>query len=448
MAFGVFKNLLYNKFMMKKQFCLRFYFFALVLLFSKTFAQDSRPLSTDILNEKIQLKYSASKNYVLVERTDLRCYENKKYIGLLSRELRSFIFPEKTENNFTFYSGDFYVWQETRRNKQEVKNGIHDSIESKFKISDDGIFEMIEDNGFPSFRNFPSYTKNELKQGDTWYANAQRVVDPKNKQIFTKLPMYVEYKYLRNDVYNGEKVFVLSAKWATRYGEKYIDENGDSSLKTANGNHNATILISQTNGRSLLIKDIVDESFIYNSGEILSFKGTISLFTEYPPSYNSEEILENFAQIIKSEDEPNNKNLNEQSLVKTENLKTLENNNMSLEKTNIGLRLTMKNLQFKPNSSELVLGEEKRLDSICEILKTLENQIFLVEGHTARIGDESNEEKLSLERAHTIASEMIKHGINAQNIICKGSGGKKPIADNSTEEGRKLNRRVEITILE
>lgn len=448
MAFGVFKNLLYNKFMMKKQFCLRFYFFALVLLFSKTFAQDSRPLSTDILNEKIQLKYSASKNYVLVERTDLRCYENKKYIGLLSRELRSFIFPEKTENNFTFYSGDFYVWQETRRNKQEVKNGIHDSIESKFKISDDGIFEMIEDNGFPSFRNFPSYTKDELKQGDIWYANAQRVVDPKNQQIFTKIPMYVEYKYLRNDVYNGEKVFVLSAKWATRYGEKYIDENGDSSLKSANGNHNATILISQTNGRSLLIKDIVDESFIYNSGEILSFKGTISLFTEYPPSYNSEEILENFAQIIKSEDETNNKNPNEQSLVKTENLRTLENNNMSLEKTNIGLRLTMKNLQFKPNSSELVLGEEKRLDSICEILKTLENQIFLVEGHTARIGDESNEEKLSLERAHTIASEMIKHGINAQNIICKGSGGKKPIANNSTEEGRKLNRRVEITILE
>lgn len=434
--------------MIKDKFCTRFYFFALVLLLSKSFAQNSRPLSTETLNEKIQLKYSASKNYVLVERTDLRCYENKKYIGLLSRELRSFIYPEKTEDDFTFYSGDFYVWQETRRNNQEVKNGIHDSIESKFKISSDGFFEIIEDNGFPTFRNFPSYTKEKLTQGDTWYANAERVVDPQNKQIFTKIPMYVEYKYLRNDIYHGEKVFVLEAKWATRYGDKYIDKNGDSLLKSASGNHNATILISQTNGRSLLIKDIVDESFVYNSGDVLSFKGTISLFTEYPPSYNSEEILENFVQIIKSEDAINNKNLNEQSLVKTENLKNLENNNMSLEKTNIGLRLTMKNLQFNPNSSELVFGEEKRLDSICEILKTLENQMFLVEGHTARIGDESNEEKLSLERAHTIATEMIKRGINAQNIICKGSGGKKPIANNSTEEGRKLNRRVEITILE
>ncbi len=440
--------------MIKKQFCFRFYFFVLVLFFSKSFAQDSRPLSIENLNEKIQLKYSASKNYVLVERTDLRCYENKKYIGLLSRELRSFIYPEKTEDDFTFYSGDFYVWQETRRNNQEVKNGIHDSIESKFKISSDGIFEIIEDNGFPSFRNFPSYTKNELTQGDTWLANAERVVDPKNQQIFTKLPMYVEYKYLRNDVYHGEKVFVLSAKWATRYGDKYIDENGDSSLKSANGNHNATILISQTNGRSLLIKDIVDENFIYNSGEILSFKGTISLFTEYPPSYNSEEILENFTKIIKSENKISDKNLtkenynNEQSLAKTDTFENLENNNLNVEKTNIGLRLTIKNLQFKPNSSELVFGEEKHLDSICEVLKTLQNQMFLVEGHTARIGNKSNEEKLSLERAHTIANEMTKRGINAQNIICKGSGGKKPIADNSTEEGRALNRRVEITILE
>lgn len=442
--------------MIKNKFCTKFYFFALILLLSKSFAQDSRPLSTDILNEKIQLKYSASKNYILVERTDLRCYENKKYLGLLSRELRSFIYPEKTEDDFTFYSGDFYVWQETRRNNQKVQNGIHDSIESKFKISDDEIFEMIEDNGFPSFRNFPSYTKEKLKPGDTWTANAQRVVDPKNKNVFTELPMYVEYKYLRNDIYNNEDVFVLSAKWATRYGGKYIDENGDSSLKSANGSHNATIIVSQTNGRSLLVKDIVDEAFIYNSGEEISFKGTITLFTEYPPSYNSEEILENFTQIIKAEDKLTNersvsenlKNQNEQSLVKTEDLENFENKNLSVEKTNIGLRLTIKNLQFKPNTSELVFGEEKRLESICEILKTLENQMLLIEGHTARVGDESNEEKLSLERAHTIANEMIKRGINAQNIICKGSGGKKPIADNSTEEGRKLNRRVEITILE
>lgn len=442
--------------MIKNKFCTKFYFFALILLLSKSFAQDSRPLSTDILNEKIQLKYSASKNYILVERTDLRCYENKKYLGLLSRELRSVIYPEKTEDDFTFYSGDFYVWQETRRNNQKVQNGIHDSIESKFKISDDGIFEMIEDNGFPSFRNFPSYTKEKLKPGDTWTANAQRVVDPKNKNVFTELPMYVEYKYLRNDIYNDEDVFVLSAKWATRYGGKYIDENGDSSLKSANGSHNATIIVSQTNGRSLLVKDIVDEAFIYNSGEEISFKGTITLFTEYPPSYNSKEILENFTQIIKAEDELTNersvsenlKNQNEQSLVKTEDLENFENKNLSVEKTNIGLRLTIKNLEFKPNTSELVFGEEKRLESICEILKTLENQMLLIEGHTARVGDESNEEKLSLKRAHTIANEMIKRGINAQNIICKGSGGKKPIADNSTEEGRKLNRRVEITILE
>jgi outer membrane protein OmpA-like peptidoglycan-associated protein len=44
--------------------------------------------------------------------------------------------------------------------------------------------------------------------------------------------------------------------------------------------------------------------------------------------------------------------------------------------------------------------------------------------------------------------ELVKRGITAGRFIYKGWGGQKPLADNSTDEGRRLNRRVEITILE
>jgi outer membrane protein OmpA-like peptidoglycan-associated protein len=56
--------------------------------------------------------------------------------------------------------------------------------------------------------------------------------------------------------------------------------------------------------------------------------------------------------------------------------------------------------------------------------------------------------QLSVERAQSIIAELSARGIPADRFIYKGSGGTKPLGDNSSEEGRRLNRRVEITILE
>ena len=110
--------------------------------------------------------------------------------------------------------------------------------------------------------------------------------------------------------------------------------------------------------------------------------------------------------------------------------------------------LSIKNLQFKSDSAELLDGEEKRLDEIAAILKTLPKNMFLVEGHTADTGFAKGEYRLSEERALTIAEALSRRGIDSSRFICKGSGASKPIADNSTPQGKAKNRRVEITILE
>jgi outer membrane protein OmpA-like peptidoglycan-associated protein len=47
-----------------------------------------------------------------------------------------------------------------------------------------------------------------------------------------------------------------------------------------------------------------------------------------------------------------------------------------------------------------------------------------------------------------MVDELVNRGIKASRVIYKGWGGTKPVGDNSNEEGRRLNRRVEITILE
>ncbi|MCR4735807.1 MAG: OmpA family protein [Treponema sp.] len=382
------------------------------------------------------ITYTGSENYILVERSDLSRKDNGKYVGLFSREIRSFISPVM-KNGVNVYEGDFYVDQDTKRSSSLVGKSLHDSISSIFTIDSDGTFTMIEDNGFPSFRSFPVYSKSKITKGSVWESQSERAVDPLNKGIFTRIPMYVQYSYTRDADYHGIPVYVFKAKWATRYGNSNIDLNGDSELKSASGSHEADVFVSMKSGAAVYIRDKVDETFVYKDGNSYNFRGTLNLFTEYPPQINEEELMPLIQRVVKDDSKTDTK---KDSEVKSDRLE--------VEKTNAGLRLRMNDLKFKPDSSELLDSEKSRFDQIVEILKKVPDSMFLVEGHTASTGREKGEMQLSLERSHSIVSELIKRGIAAERFICKGSGGKIPIADNSSEEGRAKNRRVEITILQ
>lgn len=473
----------------------------------------------NVFCQNVLLKYNGSGSYVYIERTDVRRYYNGKYTGLVSREVRSFIAPTSVPSggkiSDRYYDGSFFIDEATKRNSREVNVGINGAVPSSFKISSDGILTMLVDNGYPSFRSFPAFTNQRISIGDKWQAKAERVVDPLNKGIFTKLPILVEYTYLKDELFHGEEVYVFSAQWATRYGISYWDFAGDKDLKSAQGSHKATMYVSKKSGNALVVRDMVDETFIYNDGNIYSFKGSISMFTEYPPAYDKnklipalqrvasvsekeiKEILEkpvNESIWIESEKKSSgsiekndfesgansrrNNSYAEKKIAKNENQtygaknhpqkkkdsadeiqskisagKNSSSNSKSekkviVENTAAGIRLTMQNLNFKPDSAELLPGENERLDQIAQVLKEVSDQMFLVEGHTASVGYEKGEMKLSVERANSVANALIQRGIPREKFICKGSGGTKPIADNSTQEGKAKNRRVEITILE
>lgn len=391
---------------------------------------------------QVLIQYNQDRTYTLVERTDLRRYDNGRYIGLLSREVRSFINQDEHPKYKNFYQGDFYVLEKTKRNSFEVTLGINEAIPSSFTISEDGNLTMIEDNGFPSFRSFPTFPKDKIKIGDKWNATAERAVDPLNKGIITRLPIYIQYQYTGDGKYHDEDIFILKAQWATRYGISYFDSQGDKELKSAMGSHKADIYVSKKTGCALLVRDIVDETFVYQDGNKINFQGFITLFTEYPPAVDREIIIPTLNRIAKNNDDKNDDD------TQKDFFKDKDVPDISYENTSRGIRLTIQNLQFKPNSSELLPGEENRLNQIAKVLKQAKNSMFLVEGHTASTGNISGEKQLSVERAYTIATELIKRGISAEKFIYKGSGSSKPIASNETPEGMAKNRRVEITILE
>ena len=98
------------------------------------------------------LQYRGSGSYKYIERSDLRRYDNGKYVGLTSREIRSFIMPVAHSGSpDRYYEGNFYVDEETRRNMNNVSDGINDYIPSSFRITPKGQLIMITDNGYPTF---------------------------------------------------------------------------------------------------------------------------------------------------------------------------------------------------------------------------------------------------------------------------------------------------------
>ncbi len=366
-----------------------------------------------------QIHYRGGKNYTLVERTDLRRYDNNRYVGLLSREVKSFI---SSDNGL--YEGSFYVDETTKHKNMSVASGLHNSIPSTFRIDDEGVLTMLEDCGYPSFRSFPAFTKDSIKIGDSWTSRAERAVDPLNKGVITRLNMEVLYTYTGDEVFKGEEVYVLSAKWATRYGGPYIDEYGDADLHSATGKHSATMYISKQTGYALVVRDYLEETFVFADRNSYTFKGTISLFTEYPPAVDTQTVMPVIQRVAEE--------LGDQ---------------IKVDQTAGGIRLTMNNLRFKANSAELLPGQEHLLVQIAKVLKQASKSQVLVEGHTASTGQPNAELSLSIERANSIANALVQSGIEKERFICQGRGSSRPVASNDTPEGTALNRRVEITIL-
>ncbi len=475
----------------------------------------------------------------MVERTNLRRYVNGKYIGLTSREVRSFISPADSAKagmpGETFFDGNFYVMEETLRNSHSSAQGIHEAIPSTFKISPEGKVTMLTDNGYPSFRSFPAYINQKVSVGDQWKSDGERAVDPLNKGIVTRMPMIVRYTFSGEEEYNGQPVYRIKAIWQTYYDLTNKDPRGDSSLEKARGGHKADIIVLQSNGSPILVIDNVDETFFYNDGSAVNFKGSITLFTEFPPAVEHDKLLPALQRIARIDPSLTGKSGNretagsvfsggtqtENSVAKADKIPSVNKNqdftqtyktdqaekisgeldlpksekiarldtpkapeslastkvtpsdggsnqaskkekapqdfdlpadkndtNIVAEKTNAGLRLSVRDIKFLPDSSEVAAGESARLDEIAKILKLAPDSQFLVEGHTAAVGKAAGEQKLSEERAKKIAQELSKRGIAAGKFICRGHGGTRPVADNKSESGRTQNRRVEITILE
>lgn len=108
------------------------------------------------------------------------------------------------------------------------------------------------------------------------------------------------------------------------------------------------------------------------------------------------------------------------------------------------LKELSKGIQFESGSAILKTNSYIVLNQIVAELKNNANLNLIIEGHTDNKGDATKNLLLSKNRAKAVEDYIIKNGIDLKKISSNGFGGTKPIADNNTEEGRALNRRVDL----
>ena len=119
---------------------------------------------------------------------------------------------------------------------------------------------------------------------------------------------------------------------------------------------------------------------------------------------------------------------------------------INLEKLKIGSDLVLRNIFFNTNEYEILPASFTELATLTELLRSNKNLHIEIQGHTDNVGNELQNEKLSLNRAKAVYDFLLEKGISAQRLTYKGYGEARPVSNNDTEESRRRNRRTSFVI--
>jgi len=112
-----------------------------------------------------------------------------------------------------------------------------------------------------------------------------------------------------------------------------------------------------------------------------------------------------------------------------------------------GNTITLQNILFETARADLKSDSFESLNKLADMMNTNKDIKILISGHTDNVGNAAYNADLSGKRVKSVAAYLASKGIDVSRLKSQGFGSSKPIADNKTEEGKKMNRRVEVTIL-
>ena len=111
-----------------------------------------------------------------------------------------------------------------------------------------------------------------------------------------------------------------------------------------------------------------------------------------------------------------------------------------------GIKVKIENLFFATNKTYILPQSEQAMADLAEFLLLNPSVTIHITGHTDAVGSDEANQILSEGRANAVRADLIKRGVAPERMTAEGKGEREFVADNDTEEGRQLNRRVEFVI--
>jgi outer membrane protein OmpA-like peptidoglycan-associated protein len=111
-----------------------------------------------------------------------------------------------------------------------------------------------------------------------------------------------------------------------------------------------------------------------------------------------------------------------------------------------GLIVNISDVLFDFNKYTLKPGAREKMAKVSGILLAYPGLKIQLEGHTDSVGSDEYNQKLSEERAEAVRAYLVSQGVPGETVKAVGFGKSRPVADNSTAEGRQQNRRVEMVV--
>ena len=110
-------------------------------------------------------------------------------------------------------------------------------------------------------------------------------------------------------------------------------------------------------------------------------------------------------------------------------------------------RLILHGVNFEYDSAALTPESNKVLDEVATQLRTAPGLIVEVGGHASAEGEVAYNMDLSVRRASAVCDYLVQQGVEVKNMRAMGYGELQPVTSNEVEQGRSMNRRVELRLL-
>lgn len=308
---------------------------------------------------------------------------------------------------------------------------VNTDYDSDFWRDPFGIYDIDDKYFMPVVRNVPVFPDKDLRVGDTWTSPGEEKHDFRHPPYGIpepyRLPFNAQYEYQGEKPWEGKNLPSFKVSYTIFYEPPVPDRFDRVYPVRIMGYSEQYVFWDRVSGQPYAYHERFKMIFDMSSGNTYEFNGTAKSVLIEAKTMDRAKVEKDVQADIKRLAIPD----------------------ATVRQDAKGVVISLEDIKFQADSAVLLDSEKQKLDKLGQILQKYADRDLLITGHTALAGTEAGRQKLSEDRAASVADYLRQRGVRtADRMLLKGKGATEPIADNSTEAGMKRNRRVEIMILE